>query len=117
MCCTNGGAFIKVGQHVGSLEYLLPKEYVDTMKVLHNKAPQSDVEELKKVFEEDLKMKASFARNNLKIPLLMMIKYTKLNDPGAYGSVYILPTRSRQTDRQTQWMMLYHSKSCLKTGV
>lgn len=62
MCCTNGGAFIKVGQHVGSLEYLLPKEYVNTMKVLHDKAPQSDVEELKRVFEEDLKMKVIFAR-------------------------------------------------------
>lgn len=57
MCCLNGGAFIKVGQHVGSLEYLLPKEYVETMKVLHNKAPQSNVDELKGVFEEDLKMK------------------------------------------------------------
>lgn len=57
MCCINGGAFIKVGQHVGSLEYLLPKEYVETMKVLHDKAPQSDVEELRSVFEEDMKMK------------------------------------------------------------
>ncbi|ESO91928.1 hypothetical protein LOTGIDRAFT_121554 [Lottia gigantea] len=54
MCCKNGGAFIKVGQHVGSLEYLLPVEYVNTMKVLHNQAPESPIEELFKVVEEDL---------------------------------------------------------------
>ena len=60
MCCKNGGAFIKVGQHVGTLEYLLPKEYVQTMKVLHNQAPQSPVEDMYRVFEEDLGMKVSF---------------------------------------------------------
>lgn len=59
MCCTNGGAFIKVGQHVGSLEYLLPVEYVETMKVLHDRAPQSPLSELYKVLEEDLGKKVS----------------------------------------------------------
>ncbi|CAG5115789.1 unnamed protein product [Candidula unifasciata] len=54
MCCKNGGVFIKVGQHLGSLEYLLPKEYVDTMKVLYDQAPRSDLEELKSVIREDL---------------------------------------------------------------
>ena len=55
--CKNGGAFIKVGQHVGSLDYLLPAEYVQTMKELHNKAPESDVKDLFKTIEEDLKKK------------------------------------------------------------
>ena len=59
MCCKNGGAFIKVGQHVGTLEYLLPKEYVQTMKILHNQAPQSPVEDLYRVFEEDLGRKVN----------------------------------------------------------
>ena len=54
MCCINGGAFIKVGQHLGALEYLLPKEYVETMKVLHSDAPQSPKEDLFKVIKEDL---------------------------------------------------------------
>ena len=54
MCSKNGGAYIKVGQHIGSLEYLLPKEYVQTMKVFHNRAPQSDLKELYRVIEEDL---------------------------------------------------------------
>lgn len=55
--CKNGGAFIKVGQHVGSLDYLLPAEYVQTMKELHNKAPESDVKDLFKTIEDDLKKK------------------------------------------------------------
>ena len=59
MCCKNGGAFVKVGQHLGSLEYLLPIEYVETMKILHDKAPQSDLEDLKKVFYEDLGKKVN----------------------------------------------------------
>ncbi|BFZ11791.1 hypothetical protein BsWGS_14830 [Bradybaena similaris] len=54
MCCKNGGVFIKVGQHLGSLEYLLPREYVETMKVLYDQAPRSDLEELKSVIREDL---------------------------------------------------------------
>lgn len=54
MCCKNGGAFIKVGQHLGTLEYLLPQEYVQAMKVLHSDAPQSSVQDLFRVFEEDI---------------------------------------------------------------
>lgn len=57
LCCVNGGAFVKVGQHLGSLEYLLPQEYVNTMKVLHSKAPESPLEDIKQVLEEELKCK------------------------------------------------------------
>ncbi|KAG0720575.1 putative aarF domain-containing protein kinase 1 [Chionoecetes opilio] len=57
LCCVNGGAFVKVGQHMGSLEYLLPMEYVNTLKVLHSKAPESPLQEIKEVLEEELKCK------------------------------------------------------------
>jgi len=53
MCCANGGAFIKVGQHIGALEYLLPPEYVQTFKVLHSRAPQSSLEDLMTVIREE----------------------------------------------------------------
>nr|CAD7458716.1 unnamed protein product [Timema tahoe] len=55
LCCTNRGVYIKVGQHIGALDYLLPKEYVETMKVLHSHAPCSKLEEIKRVLREDLK--------------------------------------------------------------
>lgn len=54
LCCRNGGCFIKVGQHIGSLDYLLPKEYVNTLKVLHDKAPESSREQVLQVIREDL---------------------------------------------------------------
>uniref|UniRef100_A0A7G3AXI4 Protein kinase domain-containing protein n=1 Tax=Lutzomyia longipalpis TaxID=7200 RepID=A0A7G3AXI4_LUTLO len=55
LICTNRGVYIKVGQHIGALEYLLPSEFVQTMKILHSKAPQNTVEVLYKVIRQDLK--------------------------------------------------------------
>ncbi|WAR18693.1 ADCK1-like protein [Mya arenaria] len=54
MCCANGGAFIKVGQHLATLDYLLPEEYTQTLQVLHSDAPQSPIEDLLRVFEEEI---------------------------------------------------------------
>ncbi|XP_053681270.1 aarF domain-containing kinase 1 [Anopheles nili] len=56
LCRTNRGVYIKVGQHIGALEYLLPPEYVNTMKVLHSNAPQNPVEDLYRVIRQDLRM-------------------------------------------------------------
>lgn len=55
LCCTNKGVYIKVGQHIAALEYLLPVEYVDTMKVLHSHAPTNKIEDVYKVLKEDFK--------------------------------------------------------------
>ncbi|XP_065542034.1 aarF domain-containing protein kinase 1 isoform X2 [Lathamus discolor] len=54
LCCVNRGTFIKVGQHLGALDYLLPEEYTRTLKVLHNQAPQSTRQEIEQVIREDL---------------------------------------------------------------
>ncbi|KAI5731827.1 hypothetical protein M8J77_016716 [Diaphorina citri] len=54
LCKMNKGVYIKVGQHIGALEYLLPKEYVETMKVLHSKAPMSPMKDILAVLKEDL---------------------------------------------------------------
>ena len=59
LICTNKGVYIKVGQHIGSLDYLLPPEYVQTMKVLHSNAPKNPVEDLYKVIRQDLKVNVS----------------------------------------------------------
>lgn len=40
LCQDNGGCFIKVGQHIAALDYLLPEEYVQTMKPLRANAPE-----------------------------------------------------------------------------
>ncbi|XP_037398195.1 aarF domain-containing protein kinase 1 [Pygocentrus nattereri] len=54
LCCANRGTFIKVGQHLGALDYLLPEEYTSTLKILHSRAPQSSMEEIQQVIREDL---------------------------------------------------------------
>ncbi|KAJ8290284.1 hypothetical protein GJAV_G00010910 [Gymnothorax javanicus] len=54
LCCANRGTFIKVGQHLGALDYLLPEEYTSTLKVLHSQAPQSTMEEIQQVVREEL---------------------------------------------------------------
>ncbi|XP_063765083.1 aarF domain-containing protein kinase 1 isoform X3 [Eleginops maclovinus] len=54
LCCANRGTFIKVGQHLGALDYLLPEEYTSTLKVLHSRAPQSSMQEIQQVIREDL---------------------------------------------------------------
>lgn len=55
LCCANGGVYIKVGQHIAALDYLVPHEYVEVMKVLHSDAPRSNLKGLLRVLEEDLK--------------------------------------------------------------
>lgn len=54
LCCANRGTFIKVGQHLGALDYLLPGEYTHTLRVLHSRAPQSTLEDIQQVIREDL---------------------------------------------------------------
>lgn len=55
----NRGVYIKVGQHIGALEYLLPIEFVNTMKILHSKAPSNTLEEIYKVIRQDLRRDVS----------------------------------------------------------
>ncbi|XP_066157451.1 aarF domain-containing kinase 1-like isoform X1 [Euwallacea fornicatus] len=59
LCCANRGVYIKVGQHIAALDYLLPQEYVQTMKVLHSQAPTTNVKDIYKVIKEDLKKDVS----------------------------------------------------------
>ncbi|XP_059817610.1 aarF domain-containing protein kinase 1 isoform X5 [Hypanus sabinus] len=54
LCRANRGTFIKVGQHLGGLDYLLPEEYTSTLKILHSQAPQSSLQEIKQVIQEEL---------------------------------------------------------------
>lgn len=65
LICVNKGVYIKVGQHIGALDYLLPSEYVQTMKVLHSNAPKNPVDDLYKVIRQDLKLEVISIQSNL----------------------------------------------------
>jgi aarF domain-containing kinase len=45
----------QVGQHIGALDYLLPDEYVQTLKILHYRAPEMSLEDVFTVIRQDLK--------------------------------------------------------------
>ncbi|KAJ8930748.1 hypothetical protein NQ314_016420 [Rhamnusium bicolor] len=68
LCNTNRGVYIKVGQHIAALDYLLPWEYVQTMKVLHAHAPTNKIEDVYRVIKEDLKKDVSTNVHDVKEP-------------------------------------------------
>lgn len=49
----NKGIFIKFGQHLAALDYLLPDEYTSTMKVLQSAAPDMEFNKIESVFIEE----------------------------------------------------------------
>ncbi|CAN6710068.1 unnamed protein product [Malus baccata var. baccata] len=55
LCFKNGGIYIKLGQHLGQLEYLVPQEYVQTMREsMLNKCPVSSYEQVCEVIKKEL---------------------------------------------------------------
>lgn len=54
LCRTNGGVYIKVGQHLANLDLLLPQEYVSTLSSLFDDAPISSYEDVCSVLTEEL---------------------------------------------------------------
>ncbi|KAF2266699.1 ABC1 family protein [Lojkania enalia] len=49
----NGSIFIKLGQHLSSLNYLLPSEWCDTFIPLQDKCPISSIESIKEMVRDD----------------------------------------------------------------
>jgi aarF domain-containing kinase len=52
VCRKNAGVYTKAGQHLGSLSYIIPREYTETLSVLTDKAPFmsfADVNEVMKI--------------------------------------------------------------------
>lgn len=54
LCRQNGGVYIKVGQHLANLDYLIPQEYIDVLSSLFDDTPRSTFDDVCKVIEEDL---------------------------------------------------------------
>ncbi|XP_075529568.1 aarF domain containing kinase 5 isoform X3 [Dermacentor variabilis] len=52
-CLENGGLYIKLGQSLVALNHLLPREYLDTLEVLHDHALVRSKDEISELFRED----------------------------------------------------------------
>ncbi|XP_020086606.1 putative ABC1 protein At2g40090 [Ananas comosus] len=55
LCFRNGGIYIKLGQHIGQLEYVVPQEYVQTMRAsMLKRCPISSYDQVRSVFMKEL---------------------------------------------------------------
>ncbi|KAM3309022.1 putative ABC1 protein isoform X2 [Capsicum chacoense] len=55
LCFRNGGIYIKLGQHLGQLEYLIPEEYVHIMREsMLNRCPHSSYDQVHEVVKKEL---------------------------------------------------------------
>jgi len=54
LCRTNGGTYIKVGQHLANLDHLLPEAYIRTLQSLFGDAPVTEYEHVREVIKEEL---------------------------------------------------------------
>ncbi|XP_015080214.1 putative ABC1 protein At2g40090 [Solanum pennellii] len=55
LCFRNGGIYIKLGQHLGQLEYLVPEEYVRIMREsMLNRCPHSSYDQVHEVVKKEL---------------------------------------------------------------
>ncbi|KAJ1929628.1 hypothetical protein IWQ60_001005 [Tieghemiomyces parasiticus] len=50
----SGGIYIKLGQHLAAMTYLLPKEWTDTMTPLQDQCPQTDLADIAELIQDDL---------------------------------------------------------------
>ncbi|KAJ1657714.1 hypothetical protein IWQ61_002925 [Dispira simplex] len=50
----SGGIYIKLGQHLSAMTYILPREWTDTMRPLQDQCPESSLEEIDQLFRDDL---------------------------------------------------------------
>ncbi|RKP38420.1 ABC1 family-domain-containing protein, partial [Dimargaris cristalligena] len=50
----SGGIYIKLGQHLSAMTYILPKEWTETMRPLQDQCPESPLEDLDQLMIDDL---------------------------------------------------------------
>ena len=53
LCSSNGGVFIKIGQHIGSMDFMFPEEYLSVLKCFQKDAPVSPMEDIRSVIVTD----------------------------------------------------------------
>ena len=54
LCRRNKGVYIKVGQHVANLDYIVPPEYIEILSSLFDDTPQTSIGDVLAVIREDL---------------------------------------------------------------
>lgn len=53
LCRSNGGLFVKAGQHLASLNHALPPAYASTLAVLQDRAPHRPLDAVQRIFRAE----------------------------------------------------------------
>lgn len=90
----NGGIYIKLGQHVSALTYLLPREWTDTMIPLQDRCPRSSLEEIEAMFIQDRGLKlddifSSFSPDPVGVASLAQVHIATLRSSGEKVAVKV----------------------------
>lgn len=83
----NGGIYIKLGQHISALTYILPPEWTDTMIPLQDQCPQSSREDIENMFKKDMGVKieeyfSEFNWNPVGVASLAQVHIATLRNTG-----------------------------------
>ncbi|CAN0483872.1 unnamed protein product, partial [Ectocarpus sp. 12 AP-2014] len=54
LCSVNGGVYVKLGQHLSQLDFVLPPEFIDVLRCMLDQAPQTPIEDVREVIREEL---------------------------------------------------------------
>lgn len=90
----NGGVYIKLGQHLSALTYLLPTEWTETMIPLQDKCPRSLMAEIEKMFEKDMgvsidELFSEFDPNPVGVASLAQVHVARLRSNGEKVAVKV----------------------------
>ncbi|VDL79093.1 unnamed protein product [Nippostrongylus brasiliensis] len=104
LACANGGVFIKVGQHLSALEYLIPEEYTSTLSVLTSKAPEASFEDIVYVVESQLGKKidevfSDFSERPIGAASLAQVHEARLKDTNEKVAVKVQHRRVYKNSR------------------
>ncbi|CAM9903710.1 unnamed protein product [Ectocarpus sp. 4 AP-2014] len=54
LCSVNGGVYVKLGQHLSQLDFVLPPEFIDVLRCMLDQAPQTPIQDVREVIREEL---------------------------------------------------------------